>query len=1126
MSPFPERGGLHELKKLMNKKLRWMMLVWLMLGISSGLQAQKIILSPSMVTQESGAGSAAMLVDEQALAGDPLNGTGGIPIVKWDPSWSAPTFNAYIDLGAVYTISTIALFEGDGGTQNIVVSTGTPGAWTVFYTESLNQWHKWFNHTATVSTRYVRFTVPQGSSLGEVVIYGSLASVQVTGVTVSPTTASITAGATTQLTATVAPSTATDKSVIWTSSNAAVASVSSTGLVTGVAMGSATISVTTTDQAKVATCAVTVAAVGSSPRLTLIPSMVTQESGAGSASMLVDEQTLAGDPLNGTGGSPSVIWDPQWSAPTYNAYLDLGATYTVSTISLFEGNGGTQNIVVSTGTPGGWTVFYTESLNQWHKWFNHATSVSTRYLRFTVPQGSSLAEVVVYGALQNEVTAPAAITTLAAGSATSNSVVLTWTAPGDDGIVGTAASYDLRRSTSAITAVNFSTATVVTGAPAPAVAGTVQSATVTGLAASTSYYFAIKTADAKPNVSAISNVVTLTTSSPDITAPAAILNLSAGAATGNSIALTWTAPGDDGSSGVATSYDVRRSLVPITATNFASATAVSGVPSPAAAGTIQTVTVTGLSSATVYYFAIKTADEVPNVSALSNVASLSTATGPARNAITFDKFMGTHAFVDDPIDKMQCAGFIREYHSWNWDEGDIWSGGGNLNYSRYPNNKMQFAPKYAGNWNFDTFYAGVKASGLTIEPCIQGAAAWLQGRTNFLYNDKPVDVAGASTTVPNNYQAKAHHMFQFAARYGSTVVADAKLTLDADQPRNSGMNLVSYLEDWNEPNKDWEGVNAQFSAQEYAAMLSANYDGHCRTMTTGTGTFGVKNADPAMKLVMAGLAEIGNQAPEAFVTYLTAMKNWFSANRVDHKFAADVINVHHYAWNANNIMGPGPALSPEADNFETRLKLVVDFRDQYLDPATEVWVSEFGWDTNQGSPLRAPPIGPFDVQEVQGQWIVRSYLAFAATGVDRAIQFMMRDVNPSDATWFSTCGVMAPKGDWTPKKSYYYMYTLKNVLAGTRFLGKVATGNANVFAYKFKSVTGNGGTYVLWCPTSNNTVVNGYQLSLAGTPSTATKVALTVGSTTGSVAALTITGGKVTVNVSEQPVFVSVDNIQ
>lgn len=76
--------------------------------------------------------------------------------------------------------------------------------------------------------------------------------IAVTGVSVTPTTASIVNGATTQLTATVAPSNATNKTVTWSSSNSAVATVSSTGLVTAVNAGTATITVTTTDGAKTA----------------------------------------------------------------------------------------------------------------------------------------------------------------------------------------------------------------------------------------------------------------------------------------------------------------------------------------------------------------------------------------------------------------------------------------------------------------------------------------------------------------------------------------------------------------------------------------------------------------------------------------------------------------------------------------------------------------------------------------------------------------------------------------------------------------------------------------------------------------------------------------------------------
>ena len=47
------------------------------------------------------------------------------------------------------------------------------------------------------------------------------------------------------------------------------------------------------------------------------------------------------------------------------------------------------------------------------------------------------------------------------------------------------------------------------------------------------------------------------------------------------MALTWTAPGNDGSVGEATGYDLRYSTSPINAGNFSSATQVANVPVPA-----------------------------------------------------------------------------------------------------------------------------------------------------------------------------------------------------------------------------------------------------------------------------------------------------------------------------------------------------------------------------------------------------------------------------------------------------------------------------------------------------------------------------------------------------------------
>lgn len=91
----------------------------------------------------------------------------------------------------------------------------------------------------------------------DVTITYTAENVHPTSVTISPSTASVEMGETVQLTETVLPDNATDKSVSWSSSNQSIATVSN-GLVTGVSTGSATITVTTTDGGLTATCAVTV----------------------------------------------------------------------------------------------------------------------------------------------------------------------------------------------------------------------------------------------------------------------------------------------------------------------------------------------------------------------------------------------------------------------------------------------------------------------------------------------------------------------------------------------------------------------------------------------------------------------------------------------------------------------------------------------------------------------------------------------------------------------------------------------------------------------------------------------------------------------------------------------------
>ena len=116
---------------------------------------------------------------------------------------------------------------------------------------------------------------------------------------------------------------------------------------------------------------------------------------------------------------------------------------------------------------------------------------------------------------------------------------------------------------------------------------------------------------------------------PENVRPAAVTDLATGTATDTTVQLNWTAPGDDGTTGTASSYDIRYNTVPLVSATWETSTQVTGEPVPSVAGSSETFTVTGLNAETLYYFAIKSADEVPNTSGISNVPSVTTTVAPA-----------------------------------------------------------------------------------------------------------------------------------------------------------------------------------------------------------------------------------------------------------------------------------------------------------------------------------------------------------------------------------------------------------------------------------------------------------------------------------------------------------------
>jgi hypothetical protein len=470
-------------------------------------------------------------------------------------------------------------------------------------------------------------------------------------------------------------------------------------------------------------------------------------------------------------------------------------------------------------------------------------------------------------------------------------------------------------------------------------------------------------------------------------------------------------------------------------------------------------------------------------------AGMKCAPGLARPALTMDEFIGINSFNDVPNEVNAVAGILREYHPWAWDAST--------------SGEYKWNPSYAGGvlpWNFDAWYTGLKnlTPPVAVSPVLMND---IHGGTT-----KPI-ASGFKGTDPSAYLAHARYFYQFAARYGSTSLPDANLILAPDQPRLSGLGLVSYIEDWNEPDKGFGDLSSNFSPEEYAAMASVDYDGHCGKLGTDVG---VRNADPNMRIAIGGIAD----GVDKYYYFLDGVRLWSNAHRAG-SLPFDVINFHHYSTTG------ATGKSPEADNLIEQLQRVTRWRDQYA-PDKEVWYSEFGWDTHPASPYAARAIAPYTIEQVQGQWIVRAYLLTRAAGVDRAFQFMVRDTNPKDKGQFNTSGLTGPKPDYVPKPAWYYVYTLKNVLTGTVFIGEQPSGNPGVMVYLFENQATGRSVYVVWSPTADGTLIPGYSLSLNGSPASLELVRLSDTSITGIETSLSAQAGVALIDVSESPVFVVV----
>lgn len=185
--------------------------------------------------------------------------------------------------------------------------------------------------------------------------YNPTGTVNVTGVSLNKTSASMAVNGSLTLTASITPANATNKNVTWSSSNTSVATVSSSGVVTAKATGDTIITVTTSDGSYTATCAVSVKALQSisvSGQITTFSvgddfefgGTVTANYGSDVYEDVTSSATFAGYDMSSAGQQTVTV-----------SYGGKTTTYTINVTESEEGLA-SGSVVATNGAFEGWTA--------------------------------------------------------------------------------------------------------------------------------------------------------------------------------------------------------------------------------------------------------------------------------------------------------------------------------------------------------------------------------------------------------------------------------------------------------------------------------------------------------------------------------------------------------------------------------------------------------------------------------------------------------------------------------------------------------------------------------------------------------------------------------------------------
>lgn len=399
----------------------------------------------------------------------------------------------------------------------------------------------------------------------------------------------------------------------------------------------------------------------------------------------------------------------------------------------------------------------------------------------------------------------------------------------------------------------------------------------------------------------------------------------------------------------------------------------------------------------------------------------------------------------NPTDPPPSTGFKVGANGFPWSPIQLWTNAG-LDWIRcyfasgwgWRPNGLHIQPLYqAGTpeaWGMDDFLQKAKAAGKNVLWCNHQTPEWYRntGRTDGNNDFAPIP-AGAKRNDPKSFKDYASYLFQIAARYGVVKHHDSVLQVDPESrwtgdlnERKSGLNLLKYIECWNE-RKWWvQGTEAYIEPDTLCAMMSACYDGHEGSMGPNVG---IKAADPSMIFVMPGLEDFD-------IATINAMDAWFKANRKDKKWPCDIAQVHHYSNRGQKErqfppqwVSDGGCPPSEDQNFNTVIQVISFFK--ALD--IPLWVGEFGYDTKAPSQMRIVGKNGKTDEQAQADALIETIKKYKEYGADAAFIFTIHDdIGAADGGQFETSGIYSSKATgFMPKPA---VAALKSYLTGNSLI--------------------------------------------------------------------------------------------